>query len=243
MVPLHSSSLTAALDIVHLRDYKASVYGTPSLDALGREVNAYTDYAWRYYLEYAPYGDLENLRARYRAFHRYLPELFLWHVFNSLAKAVHVLEKKQRAWPDAFKDGEYVVHADIKPKNIFLGYEELERPEETPLDSERLEEPIECEQPHFQSGGLQNPEDIPIYPSIKLGDFGLAMYTSEQDEANPEKFRGVGTAYFQPPVSIEGCRKGFALTANRSYHNEAQMGTSLCMGVLGIRQSMVQQRK
>jgi len=113
------------------------------------------------------------LRARYRAFHRYLPELFLWHVFNSLAKAILELENVHDAEQPL---GKYVVHADIKLANIFLGYEELHGPPE-------------------RTGGLQSGK----YPTVKLGDFGCANLARDNDRANSNRMTGFGTPGCYPP--------------------------------------------
>lgn len=144
---------------MYLRDFKAHI------DAAGNDI------AWRYFLEYAPYGNLENLRSRYKAFNRYLPELFLWHVFNGLAKAICELE-------NLTDNPEIVIlHLDIKPLNIFLGYEELHRNDE-------------------HTGGLHNSQ----YPAVKLGDFGCAFLTHDNHNGNPRDCNGIGTTGYQAPV-------------------------------------------
>lgn len=126
----------------------------------------------RFYLEYAPYGSLQNLLARYKAFNRYLPELFLWHLFNSLAKAILVLESEGRPW--------FVAHLDIKPENVFLGYETTKSrdPELT--------------------GGLDG-EDVG-YPSIKLGDLGFAKRILDDEPISMRTLGRVGTPYYFAPV-------------------------------------------
>lgn len=98
--------LNEYIDIVHLRDFK--IHLAPQ----GEVMNTL-----RFYLEFAPYGDLSSLVDRYRAFHRYLPEKFLWHVFNSLAHAVDAMHRT--------RDNRVGVNKDIKLLNIFLGYEDV----------------------------------------------------------------------------------------------------------------------
>lgn len=128
---------------------------------------------WRFYLEYAPYGNLGNLASRYRAFNRYLPELFLWHVFNSLSKAVLELE--------TYKDkNKCLYHLDIKPHNIFLGYE-----------GTRSQDPA-------VTGGLDG--ETVGYPSVKLGDFGIAMLGKKRDRNLIKSIGVMGTRHYQAPV-------------------------------------------
>jgi len=84
---------------------------------------------------------------------------------------------------------DFILHLDVKPENIFLGYEEtyIER---------RYDEP-------WITGGLIEP----LYPSVKLGDFGLAQYSFQGDEqdvpnpaANPGYLLWQGTPGFKAPV-------------------------------------------
>jgi len=73
-----------------------------------------------------------------------------------------------------------MIHADLKPENVFLGYEELYgSPEHT--------------------GGLANG----MFPTIKIGDFGCAQFATDAGPNNHEDFWGIGTNGFQPPVSGE----------------------------------------
>lgn len=77
---------------------------------------------WRYYLEFAPYGDLERLRARYKAWGMYLPELFLWHCFDWLIKACVAMQQgpflsiEHRSW-NLPLPGTFILHSDIKTLN------------------------------------------------------------------------------------------------------------------------------
>lgn len=163
-------------DLIYLRDFKAIFPHLPVPSPSdppnpGPNPEAFM----RFYLEYAPYGTLANLLARYKAFNRYLPELFLWHLFNSLAKAVLTLEQNQ---PD--QQPHFVAHLDIKPDNIFLGYE-------TTKSSD----------PKF-TGGLKG-KDVK-YPSIKLGDFGFARQVMYRQPISMEQLGSYGTRSFYPPV-------------------------------------------
>lgn len=129
----------------------------------------------RHYLEYAPYGTLSNLLAKYKASNRYLPELFLWHLFNSLAKALVILEQGH---PN--RGNNFVVHFDIKPDNIFLGYE-----------ATKTRDPA-------RTGGLDG--EVLNYPSIKLADFGLALAQRESQVLSMQTIAGRGTRTYLSPV-------------------------------------------
>lgn len=154
-------------DVIHLRDFKRYV-----AQMNGKSVQTCA----RHYLEYAPCGTLEGLIMRYRAFNRYFPELFLWHVFNSLARATCELEESELVLA---QQGRYVLHRDIKPANIFLEYEQNDR--------------------IGQTGGLN---DTNIYPTIKLADFRLARQADPRDIARPPKDWYIsGTSDYYPPVS------------------------------------------
>lgn len=127
---------------------------------------------WRFYLEYAPYGDLWKLTYLYRSWNAYFPEEFLWHVFHNLAKAAVVMD--EGPFTD-LETGEQVnrsiTHYDIKPDNIYMGKSEA-------------------------TATFTN------YPVVKLADFGLAMLTGKDDKDNPRLHRYIGTPDYRPPVSI-----------------------------------------
>lgn len=50
--------------------------------------------------------------------------------------------------------------------------------------------------------GTWNDNDIAIYPTARLGDFGIAIYTAPGDTANPRKYKGDGTPGYKALVSI-----------------------------------------
>lgn len=160
-------------NIVHMRGFKAFTRN-PGIKRK-RNGPVVHNLINRFYLEYAPYGNLHNLAMRYKAFNRYLPELFLWHVFNSLARAALALETVGDDHAMCY------VHLDVKPANIFLGYE-----------SAKSQNPT-------ATGGLDG-EDA-NYPSVKLGDFGVTENVSKIDNEGIRDCAGVGTPHYIAPVS------------------------------------------
>lgn len=159
-------------DIIHLRGFKSF-----------RERHATEPVnSWRFYLELAPYGDLDGLIRRYRYYNQFLPESFLWHVAHSLLEGAEVMmqcsrdEIPLRSTP--LNDTDEVVNFDIKTVNVFLGYAERRK------NASRR-------------GGTTRYD----YPTIKLGDFGMAFFTGEDDHDNPCLYFAHGTRHCRPPVS------------------------------------------
>lgn len=153
--------------------------------------------SWRYYLEYAPYGDLDSLMLRYRAFNRYLPELFLWHAFDSLATAICNLEYDQPLFPGLNHD--HVLHLDVKPRNIVLGYE-------TAHNAQRIGG-IQAQSHQERRGDADTDLSIPEYPSLKLADFGVSVLSSRTSPVKFKQTKAHGTLGFFPPVRgiVRGC--------------------------------------
>lgn len=136
----------------------------------------------RMYLEYGAHRDLSVLRRRYKAFDRYLPELFLWQVFLSLAKAVHRMEVGYPPWKivDTMNLTEspalrslFLLHFDVKPANVLL------------TEPSRAGDPTRL---------AEN-----AYPQAKLADFGLADLLHQNDLGNPGDFWRQGTHFFRAP--------------------------------------------
>ena len=73
---------------------------------------------WRTYMDYFSKGDLSNVIKEHIK-KRPLPEPFLWFVFYRLAKALVALDT---AFREPGKYRPVVVHNDIKPANILMGY-------------------------------------------------------------------------------------------------------------------------
>ena len=76
------------------------------------------------YLEYYDGGDLAKLLKWYRDHSRTLPEPFAWHAFRQIAEGLAFIhcgyDHKLGPNQDDSKDWKKVIHADLKPGNIFL---------------------------------------------------------------------------------------------------------------------------
>ena len=137
---------------------------------------------YRMYLEFAHFGDLEELRARYAGTGRHLPELFLWHLFHAFANVA--LEMSQGVWQDysqpegVHKDGSFMLHFDLKPANIVLGQRE-----------------------EMLNVAADTDPDV-AYPKILITDLGLAEIIHKDDQNNSREFFGNGTPDFKPPVRM-----------------------------------------
>lgn len=86
--------------------------------------------------------------------------------------------------PLPFKlDHFFCLHSDMKPANVFLGVNE----QNEAMDDARRHVEI----------------DDPDYPLVKMGDFGVAEYTTWRDEPeiNPLALWEMGTRGYRPPVS------------------------------------------
>ncbi len=150
----------------------------------------------RLYMGYAPHGSLEAIRTRYRAFDRFLPELWLWCVFENLVEACLLMRNCPAQWqpmsnqardqPRPFK---FIVHCDIKPSNIFV----------------------------YERQPMHDPsKKLPKLPRVKLGDFGLAQVTSPTDANNPDMLHSGTDGYKPPEVQTDGAGRLFdALWQNR----------------------------
>ncbi|OQV06504.1 Protein kinase domain-containing protein [Cladophialophora immunda] len=137
---------------------------------------------YRFYLEYCPHGSLYQLGRLYRCWDTYLPEVFVWHVFYSLAKACEALRDSPPADSRAIKEeyfelgleNVFCLHLDLKPENVLLGY----------------------------------PHEGQEYPSALLNDYGISMYTICSDKfpgINPGEMWWRGTHSHRP---TEQCHFG-----------------------------------
>lgn len=149
----------------------------PNIITLKGFKNNLSEKLWRFYFEFAPWGDLHVLKHNYAAWNTYFPEEFLWHIFHGLANAALKMEV------GPFQDfvtrhiyepqTAFVLHLDLKPGNLFVG---------DALDDKPY---------HFSN-----------YPTIKVGDFGLAQLSGPNDMRNPVRFRWCGTTGYRPPVRL-----------------------------------------
>jgi serine/threonine protein kinase len=154
---------------------------------------------YRTYSEFCPYGDLGRIAMRYRAWGRYLPETFLWHVFHSMANVAR--EMSRPPWVNYtnmknFPDNWSMIHFDLKPENILIGRKR--RPDEAGYASPP---PQSVLRPNLVDGHADlEPNDD--FPPIKVTDFGLADITGAEDPQNPYNFFRTGTPAFMPPVRL-----------------------------------------
>ncbi|KPI34344.1 uncharacterized protein AB675_11222 [Cyphellophora attinorum] len=153
----------------------------------------------RLYLEYCPHGTLGDLVRDYKAWGQMLPLGFVWHLLLSLALALRALSGRLPAdaflwhcrnlrdepdWPSP-PSHHWLLHYDIKHANILLSYSGIEHDEADSIPKTR------------RFSRLLDPTRG--YPSVKLGDFGVATYTSDADTFNPPMRGGSGTLCNYPP--------------------------------------------
>ncbi|KAI1609090.1 kinase-like domain-containing protein [Exophiala viscosa] len=165
----------AKVDLTHEAAIMAQTndWKTDSIVRL-RQFNVSGDYA-RYYFEFCRYETLETLRLKYKAWNTYLPELFLWHVFSSLAEGCARFGSgpfknlASSRFGQSMPDG-YLLHNDIKTENILLGSNMTK-------DSQRK-----------------------WYPIPKFADFGLSIITAPNEALrNQARFLQVGSRAWYPP--------------------------------------------
>ncbi|OCT45868.1 hypothetical protein CLCR_11230 [Cladophialophora carrionii] len=135
---------------------------------------------YRFYMEYCPNGSLGRICSLYRCWNTFLPEVFVWHVFYSLARACEALrdtppaDSKMLQWPRTrgedyadIRENLYCLHMDVKPVNFLLGY----------------------------------PQEGQEYPAALLNDFGASAYTSHSGDGpikNPTDLFWRGTKEYYP---------------------------------------------
>lgn len=139
-----------------------------------------------YYLEYCPYGDLQQLKLHHQAWQKHVSEAFIWHLFHSFAKACETMEHGSFRWlgHDGTEiygriynygdeiPGTFVLHGDIKPANIFL----------TSPAADKVKLPR-----------------YPEFPSVRLGDYGCARVLHREDDNSRRWQLRRGNREYQPP--------------------------------------------
>ncbi|MCJ1382715.1 hypothetical protein MMC17_005828 [Xylographa soralifera] len=71
-------------------------------------------------MEFCDGGDLERLSARYRKIDQFFPESFLWHILLQGAEGLAYIHHGHGQTAVPKHKWRPVIHADIKPENIFL---------------------------------------------------------------------------------------------------------------------------
>ncbi|KAH0290613.1 kinase-like protein [Aureobasidium namibiae CBS 147.97] len=124
---------------------------------------------WRTYMDYFSKGDFSTV-IREHTSSRPLPEPFLWFTFERMAKALVAMDT---AFREPGKDEPVVIHNDIKPGNILMGY----------------------------PGSLGRDADYISYPPAYVGDFGMSYLTS--GDTSWTTWLGRGTrGYFAPEADL-----------------------------------------
>jgi serine/threonine protein kinase len=104
-----------------------------------------TDYGFdRIFLEYCDMGTLQTVLKKHSQSGVKIPESFIWHVIESLAKALEFCHNGRGGAPGSHQDSKTwvpIIHMDINPGNVFLS------------------SPTKATSPH---------------PYVVLGDFGAA---------------------------------------------------------------------
>ncbi|KAI9682407.1 MAG: hypothetical protein M1817_000461 [Caeruleum heppii] len=123
------------------------------------------------YTEWCDQGNLEDVICRYRRQQQFVPEAFIRHVFTSVANAlayIHygIRDTSRLTTASRAADWQTILHRDLKPGNIFL------------------------------SSTAISPDAAGIYPSVILGDFGLAI---RQDSPRWMEPAYVGAPMLMPP--------------------------------------------
>jgi hypothetical protein len=119
----HLSAMRDAQNVVaELRSYKSY----PNQEDTSKDQG-------RAYLNYAQYGTLYSIWARYRAWALHFPELFLWSIFYDFAQANEAMSTCPQTWypyhpqreqdiPQVHQRGDdnFILHHDLKTDNTFV---------------------------------------------------------------------------------------------------------------------------
>ena len=138
------------------------------------------------YLEYASHGNLLNVTQRYLLKHKYLPELFIWSVFEMLAETADLMRRCPGQWQPLFQDqpgnlnrngqdpNKFILALDVKPENILI----FDR-------SEVL--------------GAAHPR-LPRLPVVKLADFGLTKVFGPMMPVQHQALQAGTDGYIPPEI-------------------------------------------
>ncbi|MCJ1224186.1 Serine/threonine-protein kinase Nek2 [Toensbergia leucococca] len=122
------------------------------------------------FYEHCDAGDLFEVMVKFGKKKTYIPEAFIWHIFVQLAEALAYIHHGRlgslRRSSRNNLSWPVITHRDIKPENIFL----------------KFPRGYDCN---------DNP-----YPDVKLGDFGMAMVSPQDDY---KAFDLCGTPEWQGP--------------------------------------------
>ncbi|EHY57779.1 hypothetical protein HRR83_005310 [Exophiala dermatitidis] len=131
---------------------------------------------WRYYLEYHRHGTLDDLVERYKDHNRrhprhrdHIPETFMWQAFHDFALAAYHMSTIRFDKSVAPPGDDHFV------LHLDLKHENV----------------LLCEPPTSRNS-------LP-YPTLKVGDWGMAEYTSRQDVNNSKRWKCYGTICWFPP--------------------------------------------
>ncbi|KAK6369883.1 hypothetical protein LTS17_009333 [Exophiala oligosperma] len=134
---------------------------------------------YRTYLEYCGHGTLARLVRAYRAWDTHLPEVFIWHVFYRLASSCEALRDTpppdSLAWP-------WLMTMEDRSDGYCIHMDI--KPANILLDY-APEDPQEHD-----------------FPQTKLGDYGIATYTSNEDPFNPSQYWWRRTDQYAPPEQL-----------------------------------------
>ena len=119
-VQKRSRSVSEPLEIEVLRDI---LHDHPRIVRLHEAITH--PHTMQLYFDYYPGGDLFGVMNRYYQEWVPVPESFIWHCFLQLSEALayihHGYDCRQHCGPPPASKWQPIIHADLKPENIFLG--------------------------------------------------------------------------------------------------------------------------